>query len=76
LFLFGALLVGAGVTISNYVHTRQTAARVASDTFDTTIDRINERRLAFFAPVFLIAELLRNDPSFHQSAGPKEQSSR
>jgi adenylate cyclase len=72
LFLFGALLVGTGVTVTNYVHTRQTAARVASDTFDTTIDRINERRLAFFAPVFLIAELLRNDPSFHQAAGPKE----
>ena len=50
LFLFGALLVGTGVTITNYIHTRQTAARVASDTFDTTIDRINERRLAFFHP--------------------------
>lgn len=72
LFLFSALLVGSGVTFTNYVHTRQTATRVASDTFDATIDRINERRLAFFAPVFLIAALLRNDPSFHQAMGPKE----
>lgn len=72
LFLFGALLVEAGVTITNYVDTRQTAAKVASDTFDVTIDRINERRLAFFAPVFLIAAMLRNDPAVHQAEGPKE----
>jgi adenylate cyclase len=72
LFLFVALLVGTAEAITSYVQARKTATKVASDTFDTTIDRINERRLAFFASAFLITEQLRNEPLFHQAAGSKE----
>jgi adenylate cyclase len=49
-----------------------TTSEIASNTFDTTIDRINERRLAFFAPVYLMIGLLRSNPSLHQEAGSKE----
>jgi adenylate cyclase len=72
LFLFVALLVGAGVTLTNYIQTRETAMKVAADAFDATIARINEQRLAFFAPVYLITALLRNDPSIHQANGSKD----
>jgi adenylate cyclase len=72
LFLVVALLVGAAVTITNYVQTRRTAISVAADTFHATIDRINEKRLAFFAPAFLVTELLRNAPSLQQEDGSKD----
>ena len=71
LFLTVALLVAAAVTIANFVQSRQIATKVASDTFGATIERINEKRVAFFAPVFLITELLRNDPAFREAAGSK-----
>jgi adenylate cyclase len=72
LFLIVAVLVGAAVTIVNYVQIRDTTAKVASNTFDTTIDRINERRLSFFAPVYLMIQLLRANPSLLQDAESKE----
>ncbi|TCU66175.1 adenylate cyclase [Bradyrhizobium sp. R2.2-H] len=72
LFLTASLLVGAGVTVANYVEDRKTAIKVASDTFKAKIDRINERRLAFFATAFLMTEQLGNDPTFHQASGSKE----
>jgi adenylate cyclase len=72
LFLIVALLVGTAVTITNYVQTRRTALNVAADTFHATIDRINDKHLAFFTPAFLITELLRNAPSLQQADGSKE----
>jgi adenylate cyclase len=72
LFLIVAVLVGAAVTIVNYVQIRDTTAKVASNTFETTIDRINERRLSFFAPVYLMIQLLRSNPSVREDAGSKE----
>lgn len=72
LFLSAALLVGAGVTVSDYVQNRRTAIRVAADTFKEKIGRINERRLAFFASPFLIVEQLHDDPVLLQSAGSKD----
>ena len=42
LFLSAALLVGAGVTVSDYVQNRRTAIRVAADTFKEKIGR-NQR---------------------------------
>jgi adenylate cyclase len=72
LFLAVALLVGMAVTIANYVEARRTAVRVAGDTFHATINQINERRLAFFAPVFLITDMLGNAPSLRQADDSKE----
>jgi adenylate cyclase len=72
LFLMVALLVGTAVTIANYIEDRKTAVKVAGDTFHSTISQINERRLAFFAPVFLITDVLRNDPSLQQADGSRE----
>jgi adenylate cyclase len=72
LFLIVAVLVGAAVTIVNYVQIRDTTAKVAANVFETTIDRINERRLSFFAPVYLMIQLLRANPSLLQDAGSKE----
>ena len=67
-----ALLVGAGVAISDYVQNRRTAIRVAADTFKEKIGRINERRLAFFAAPFLIVEQLHDDPVLLQSTVSKD----
>ena len=73
LFLTVALLVGTAVTIANYVQVRETTTKVAADAFDAALDRINERRLAFFAPVYLMIQILRSNPSLHQDdAGAKE----
>src|SRR5262245_46302007 len=70
LFLSVAVLVGAAVTIVTYFQIRESTDKIASNTFGTTIERINERRVAFFAPVFLLIELLRSDPALQQdSAG-------
>jgi adenylate cyclase len=66
LFVLAALLLGTALTITNYVETRRTAIRAASETFKATIDRINERRLGFFAPAFLITTQLSEDPSVKQ----------
>jgi adenylate cyclase len=71
LFLMVALMVGAAVTITNYLQTRQTALNVAADTFKTTINRVNEQRLAFFAPAYLIVGLLSNVPSLKLADGSK-----
>jgi adenylate cyclase len=72
LFLIVALLVGTAITITNYIEARKTAVKSAADVFHATINQINERRLAFFAPVFLIADQLHNAPSFQQADGSKE----
>ena len=72
LFLMVALLVGTAVTITNYIEARKTAVKSAADVFHATINQINERRLAFFAPVFLIADQLHHAPSFQQADGSKE----
>lgn len=72
LFLVVALLIGTAVTVTNYLQTHQTAMKVASDTFATTINRINEQRVAFFTPAYLISELLRRAPSLQQADGSKD----
>jgi hypothetical protein len=72
LFLMVALLVGTAVTVTNYIETRQTAIKVADDTFRSTVSRINERRLAFFTPAYLLTTILRNAPSFQTSDGSKD----
>src|SRR5262245_51536039 len=72
LFLAIALLVGTAITVTNFIQNRQVATKVAADAFDATIDRINERRQEFFAPVFLITELLRHDTSFREATGTKD----
>src|SRR5262249_4780231 len=74
LFLSVAVLVGAAVTIVTYFQIRESTDKSASNTFGATIERINERRIAFFAPVFLMIQLLRSDPALHQDAdGSKQQ---
>jgi len=72
LFLMVALVVGLAVTITNYFETRRMALKVASDTFEATIGRINEQRLAFFTPAFLMTAVLRNAPSFQTANESKE----
>jgi adenylate cyclase len=72
LFLTVALLVGTAVTVANYIEARKTALKVASDTFHSTISQINERRLAFFAPVFLITEVLQTAPILQQADASRE----
>jgi adenylate cyclase len=71
LFVLAALLIGTALTITNYFETRRAAIRMATETFKATIDRINERRLGFFAPAFLIAAQLSDDPSVRQLDGLK-----
>ncbi len=44
----------------------------AADTFPATIARINDKRLAFFTPAFMVAELLRSAPSLQQADGSKD----
>src|SRR5277367_2626842 len=73
LFLFAALLVGAGVTVADYVQNRRNAIRVAAETFEEKIGRINERRLAFFAAPFLLVQQFRDDPVIRQPTGSKEE---
>ena len=72
LFLMVALLVGTAVTVTNYFENRRTAVKVAADTFQSTISRINEQRLAFFTPAYLLTTILRNAPSFQTSDGSKD----
>jgi adenylate cyclase len=72
LFLMVALLVAIAVTVTNYFETRQTAIKVAADTFQSTISRVNEQRLAFFTPAYLLTTILRNAPSFQTSDGSKD----
>jgi adenylate cyclase len=72
LFLFVALLVGTAITAANFVETRGTAERVAADAFAATIDRIDARRQALFAPVFQMAELLRDDAATKRPDEAKE----
>ncbi|KJC53774.1 hypothetical protein UB31_07150 [Bradyrhizobium sp. LTSP849] len=72
LFLIVALLVGTAVTVTNYFETRRTALKVAAETFRSTINRINEQRLAFFTPAYLLTNVLRNMPSLQSSAGSKD----
>jgi adenylate cyclase len=66
------VLVGAGVTIVDYVQNRKTAMRVASEIFDQKISRIGESRVAFFAPPILIVQQLRDDPGLRQPAGARD----
>jgi adenylate cyclase len=73
LFLIVALLVGTAVTLTNYFETHRTAIKVADDTFRSTISRINEQRLAFFAPAFLLTSILRDAPAFQASDGSKDE---
>ena len=63
LFVLAALLLATALTITNFIETRRTAIKVAAETFRATIDRINERRLGFFAPAFLMTAQLSDDPS-------------
>ena len=63
LFMLAALLLGTALTIASFIETRRSAIRAASETFKATIDRINERRLGFFAPAFLMTAQLADDPS-------------
>ena len=72
LFLTVALLVGAAVTVTNYIEARRTALKVAGDTFRATISQINERRLAFFAPAFMVTDIFPNAPALQRSDGPRE----
>jgi adenylate cyclase len=72
LFLMVALLVGTAVTVTNYFENRRTAVKVAADTFQSTISRINEQRLAFFTPAYLLTTILRNAPSFQTSDESKD----
>jgi hypothetical protein len=72
LFLMVALLVGSAVTLANYLEARKTAVKVAGDAFHATINQINERRLAFFAPVFMIMDLFPNTPALQQADGSKD----
>src|ERR1700754_1621130 len=72
LFLMVAVLVGTAVTIANYVEARQTAVKVASDTFQLKINQINERRLAFFAPAFIISDVFPNSPALQQADGSRQ----
>lgn len=71
LFVLAALLLATALTITNYVEARRTAIRAATETFKTTIDRINERRLGFFAPAFLITAQLSENPAVKQTDGLK-----
>ena len=66
LFLIVAILVGTGITIINSIEIHQATTRIASSSFDTAIYKVNERRLAFTAPVYLMLQLLRSDPTFQQ----------
>ncbi|MFO1108049.1 MAG: adenylate/guanylate cyclase domain-containing protein [Bradyrhizobium sp.] len=72
LFLIVALLVGTVVTITNYIEARKTALKVAEDAFRATINQINERRLAFFAPAFLLTEVLQTAPSLQQESASRD----
>ena len=71
LFVLAALLLGTALTVINYIETRRTAIKVAAETFRATIDRINERRLGFFAPAFLMTAQLSDDPSVKRIDGLK-----
>jgi adenylate cyclase len=72
LFLAVALLVGMAVTVANYIEARKTAVKVAEETFHATINLINERRLAFFAPVFLVIDMLGHAPSLQSADDSKD----
>ena len=61
LFIVVGLLVGTAVTLANYVGLRDAAAKVAADAFEAKIARINERRIAYFAPVYLMTALARDN---------------
>ena len=73
MFISVAVLVGAAVTIVTYFQIRKSTDKIASSTFGATIERINERQIAFFAPVFLLIQLLRSDPALHQDAVASKQ---
>src|SRR5262245_38459008 len=72
LFLSAALLAGVGVTVADYIQNRRNAFKVATETFKEKIGRINERRLAFFAAPFLIAQQLPDQPLLRNPAGSRD----
>src|ERR1700752_1607423 len=72
LFLCAALLVGAGGTVADYIQNRRNAFKVATETFKEKIGRINERRLAFFAAPFLMAQQLRDDQVLPDPSGSRD----
>src|SRR5215475_10424284 len=72
LFLCAALLVGAGVTAAGYIENRKNALKVAGDTFAEKIGRINERRLAFFAPSFLLLQQFHGHQALREGDGSRD----
>lgn len=62
LFLFIAILVGASTTLTNYLQLRASAIEVASDTFTSTIQRIDERKQSMFSVLILLTELFSDTP--------------
>lgn len=72
LFLSAALLVGVGVTTADYIQNRRNAFKIASETFNEKVGRINERRLAFFAAPFLLAQQLPEQPLLRNPGGSKD----
>lgn len=69
LFLFIALLIGASVTLTNYVQLRASATDVAADTFSTTIERIDEKKQSLFGTLILLTELFSDAPAVKREGG-------
>jgi adenylate cyclase len=74
LFFVVSLFLVVVVATTNYVQSSGTADDVAADTFASTLDRVNERRISFFAPLGLTTNLLLDDPEFRK--GPSSAGSR
>src|SRR5262245_34972838 len=72
LFLAMAVLLVTSITAANFVQSREIATKAAVQMFEATIAQVNEKRQAFFSPVYLVTELLRNDRSFRNSTGARE----
>ncbi len=63
LFFVVVFSTSAIIAAANYMQTQSAAISVATDTFDSAIARINERRISFFTPVNLFAGLYSEHPA-------------
>lgn len=69
LFLFIAILIGASTTLTNYLQLRASATEVASDTFASTIQRIDETKQSMFGVLILLTELFSDTPGVKREGG-------
>ena len=72
LFLVVSLVTGASIALTNYFQLRSSATQVANETFQNTIDRIDEKKESLFGVLILFAELFADSPAVKREGATME----